>query len=375
MKNFLFLSVHDFRSRRKTCVHFMTTELAKRGHARFYSTGLSRLSEHRGDTRTDLADKANRIEVVDGVECYLQRGLWHPFRLKNPKLQPLEAAMFSLYRHRMTPVLRQWILEADEVFIESGMATVYIADVKRLNPKARIIYWAADDLTVIGAAETIRRDFIKNFDSIDLVRLPSPLLLSGMPHGRTSIFAPHGVDRAVMDIPRPSPYGEKPACVSVGSMLFDPTFFNIAAPAFPDLDFHVIGAGRAAESLDTLPNLIVHEEMPFVETLAYVQHAVFGIAPYRDENTPSYLLDTSMKLKQFAYFGKPAVCPEFALGNVAGRCGYIPGNRASIIKAVSSALAYQEPVSIDLVEWSEIADRILTPERFPEHRLTEKKQT
>lgn len=370
MTEYLFLSVHDFRSRRKTCVHFMTEELAKRGHVRFWSVGMSALSEYRGDTRTDLRDKANKVEIVDGVECYLQRGLWHPFRLKKPALRPVEEAMFSLYRYTMPPLLKKWIREADEVFIESGMAAVYIADVRRLNPRARIVYWAADDLTTIGAAETIRRDFLKNFDKIDIVRLTSPKLLSGMPHARSSIFAPHGMNKALMDQPRPSPFGTAKAGVSVGSMLFDPDFFNQVASAFPDVQFHVIGAGKAAEGLTPQPNVIVHDEMPFENTLAYLRHAAFGIAPYRDENTPDYLIDTSLKLKQFAYFGKPAVCPEFALGNVPGRCGYIAGRKDTMVRAVQEALDWTGPITIDVPEWSEVADRILEPERFPQYRLT-----
>ncbi|GBQ28362.1 glycosyltransferase [Acetobacter estunensis NRIC 0472] len=369
MTNFLVLSVHDFRSRRKASVHFITAELARRGTTRFYSTGLSRLSEHRGDTRADLAAHANHVEVVDGVECYLQRGLWHPFRLKNSKLWPLEAAMFKFYRLTMPSILKKWIKEADVVFVESGMSPIYIADVKRLNPAARIVYLASDDLSVIGSAETIRRDFARNFDKIDLVRLPSPLLLEGMPHGQSAIFAPHGIDRDMMERPRPSPYNGKTACVSVGSMLFDASFFNLAAPAFPDVEFHVIGAGRAAEALEKHPNIVVHDEMPFEQTLGYVQHAAFGVAPYRDADTPRYLLDTSLKLKQFAFFGKPAVCPEFAVGTVKGRFGYVPGDKASIVTAIRDALAFHEPITIDIPSWKEVVDRLLMPERFPQHRL------
>ncbi|GBR03782.1 glycosyltransferase [Acetobacter oeni LMG 21952] len=269
----------------------------------------------------------------------------------------------------MPSVLRRWIREADVVFIESGMAAIYIADVRRLNPRARIVYLASDDLSVVGAAGTIIRDFARNFDKIDLVRLPSRLLLEGMPHGRNAIFAPHGVDRSLMDRPRASPFGDRQACVSVGSMLFDASFFNLAAPRFPDLEFHVIGAGRAAEALDTRPNIIVHDEMPFADTLAYVQNAAFGVAPYRDANTPRYLLDTSLKLKQFAFFGKPAVCPEFALDGTVGRFGYRPGDGKSVEAAIRAALDCREAISIDLPEWSEIVDRLLTPERFPEFRL------
>ncbi|MFT8720406.1 glycosyltransferase [Acetobacter sp.] len=374
MTSFLVLSVHDFRSRRKASVHFIATELAKRETVRFYSAGFSRLSEHRGDTRTDLKHRANRVEVVDGVECYLQYWPWHPFRLRNPRLHWLEEAMFAAYRLTMPAILKRWIREADTVFIESGMAAIYVPDVKRLNPKAKIVYLASDDLSVVGAAETIKRSFIRHFDKIDLIRMPSPLLLEGMPHENSSIFAPQGVDRELMERPRPSPFGGRDACVSVGSMLFDADFFNLAAPEFPDIDFHVIGAGRAAEGLDKRPNIIVHNEMPFEETLGYLQNCIFGIAPYKSDDMPKYLFDTSLKLKQFAFFGKPAVCPTFAAGTVAGRFGYTPGDKNSIVDAIKKAVSCEENISIDLPTWQEVVDRLLMPERFPEHRLAAKQE-
>ena len=109
-------------------------------------------------------------------------------------------------------------------------------------------------------------------------------------------------------------------------MLFDPSFFAAAAALFPDLQFHVIGAGKTAASLHA-DNIVVHPELAFADTLGYLQHAAFGVAPYRDADAPRYLIDTSLKLRQFALFGIPAVCPVFALGEAKGRFGYTPGDR------------------------------------------------
>jgi len=365
----LVLSVHDFRSRRKASVHFITKELARRGPTRFFSVGLSRLSEHRGDTRADLKHLANRKEIVDGVQCFLYRTLWHPFTLRRPSLLPFERALFKLYRIQMPRVFRQWVKWADVIFIESGMSPIFIADVRRLNPNAKIVYLASDDLTVIGAAETVKLTFNTHFDKIDTVRLPSRFLLDGLPHGRNAIYAPHGIDRSLAEKTYRNPYNGRRGCVSVGSMLFDASFFNLAAPLFPELDFHIIGAGKAAQALDSRSNVIIHAEMPFDQTLPYVQHAAFGIAPYKDADTPKYLIDTSLKLKQFGMFGIPAVCPDFALGDQPGRFGYRPGDADSIETAIRAALAHQTPISIEAPSWSDIVDRLLMPEKFPEHRI------
>jgi len=364
----LFFSVHDFRSLRKASVHFIAAEMAKRGVARFVSVGLSPLSEHRGDTRAGLKDRANRVEIADGVECYLWRTFVHPFKIRNRFFLPLEPALFRAYRAMLPKIPRRWILEADTVFVESGMAAVFIADIRRFNPTARIIYLASDDLEVVGCARTIQRDFSRNYDMIDTVRLPSRYLLTGMPHGTKAIYAPHGIDRSVAEARYANPYGLQRAAVSVGSMLFDAGFFTIAAAAFPEIEFHIIGAGKAASGL-AAPNIILHPEMAFAATLPYLQHADFGVAPYLDTDTPMYLIDTSLKLRQFALFGSPAVCPLFAVGGTAGRFGYQPGDAGSIANAIRAALANQLPITTDARSWNEVVDRILAPADFADTRI------
>lgn len=369
MANALFISVHDFRSLRKASIHFIAAEMAKQGPTRFFSVGLSRLSEHRGDTRSSLANRANHAEQVDGVDCYLWKKLWHPFALRRQALAPLEAAMFRIYRGQVPSIPRQWIKEADIVFIESGLAIVFIADVKRLNPKARIVYLASDDLDTIRCANTIKQDFTRNFHLIDTVRLPSRFLLPGMPHGRTSLLIPHGIDKSIAAQDYPNPYGARRACISVGSMLFDPQFFEIAAKQFPELDFYIIGAGNAASQLAG-PNIFVLPEMAFASTLPYLQHAAFGVAPYRDADTPRYLLDTSLKLRQFELFAIPAVCPYFALGDTPSRIGYQPGDAASIHAAITQALNYSSPIHLNALNWSDVVARILHPSSYGDVKIS-----
>ena len=364
----LFISAHDFRSLRRASIHFIAAEMAQRGTTRFFSVGLSRLSEHRGDTRSSLSGQANRVVTQEGVECYLWRMSWHPFNMRRPQLEPVESALFRAYRLMVPTIPRQWMRESDIVFIESGIAVIFIADIKRLNPKARIIYLASDDLDVIDAATTIKRDFHRHFDKIDTVRLPSRYMVPSMPHSRSSILVPHGVDRSIAAARYPSPYGDRRACVAVGSMLFDASFFRIASLAYPDLDFHIIGAGKSADDLKG-DNIIVHPEMAFAKTLPYVQHAAFGVAAYRDDKTPRYLIDTSLKLKQFGLFSIPAVCPVFALGDAPGRFGYTPGDAPSITAAIAAALNNTTPIVDTSQTWNDVVDRLMRPADFADTRI------
>ena len=77
-------------------------------------------------------------------------------------------------------------------------------------------------------------------------------------------------------------------------------------------------------------------------------------------------MKSSQKLAQLGYLGTPAVCPEVAAGTIRGRFGYIPGNRKSIIAAIRAALAAGRLQPQPAPSWSELVDRLLSPERFPD---------
>ena len=188
-----------------------------------------------------------------------------------------------------------------------------------------------------------------------------------MPESRNKYFVPHGLDHSIAEQADPSPYGPGKHAVSVGSMLFDPSFFQIAARFFPDVTFHIIGSGCANQNY--AENVQVYDEMKFQDTLPYIKHADFGIAPYRSEAVPAYLADTSMKLMQYDFFGLPAVCPMPVVGSHLSRFGYQPGNAASIELAIRAALSAPHRSSSRHLSWGEVVDRLIDPGRFADTRL------
>ena len=168
---------------------------------------------------------------------------------------------------------------------------------------------------------------------------------------------PHGFDLLLLNDQAPSPYGPGCHAVSIGSMLFDRSFFDIAAPLFPDLTFHVIGAGSAADGLSA-PNVRVYPIMPHAATIPFIRHANIGIAAYRDVGQPAYLTDSSMKLIQFAAFGLPSVCPHFAVGSRPERIPYDPGQLASIRHAIALAIERGKEGYALTSSWREAVDLI-----------------
>ena len=127
---------------------------------------------------------------------------------------------------------------------------------------------------------------------------------------------------------------------------------EVAAKAFPDVTFHVIGAGSEAATL-AAPNMRIYDEMKFQDTIPYLRHADFGVAPC--------LVDTWMKLIQYGYLGLPAVCPTVVAGDKPGRFGYLPGDTPSIASAMRSALDFGRFKGEPALSWREVTDRILDP--------------
>jgi 2-beta-glucuronyltransferase len=367
-ERFLMLSQHDFRTPRWANVHFIAAELAKRGECRFFSHGFSVLSAVKGDPRTPIAASANRIERRDGVECYLWKTPLHPVHLDAPALRPIERLAFAAYRAFPSPVLARWIGEATTIVIESGLSPLFIALCRKANPSARLIYLCSDDLATIGCSPVLIEALRAGEPMLDDIVIPSRALAHSFERGDLLRNVPHGIDPSIARDADPSPYESGLHAVSVGSMLFDRTFFEIAAPAFPAVTFHVIGAGASAQGLSG-PNLRVYPEMEYRRTLPFVKHAAFGVAPYSQARFPAYLVDTSMKLMQFAYFGTPAVCPHAAAGGRAGRFGYVQGDRASILAAVENALAAPRLPGGSVLTWAEATDRMLDPAAYADTRV------
>lgn len=367
-ENFLVLSAHDYRSPRKANIHFITAELAQRGTTRFFSLRYSHLSRYTADPRLSIDERANRIESYKGVDCFLWKTPVHPFNTRRSALRPVETMMFRWYVAAASPVLRRWIEEATVILFESGTAPVFFELARRLNPAARTVYIASDDLDTINSAAYVKHTFRRIAPEIDVIRLPSRAMARTVPSTANVFFIPHGVDHELAGLGDPSPYGEGIHAVAVGSMLFDPQFFVVASRRFPDITFHVIGCGQPRHP-DYGPNVRVYGEMAHAETVRYIKHARFGIAPYRAAVLPDYLADTSMKLIQYDFFGLPAVCPWAVVGDYASRLGYRPGDEASIAAAIHVALDTPRQPSRRHPSWAEVADRVLAPTRYADTRV------
>lgn len=358
-QKYLLLSAHDYRSPRKAGIHFVASELAKMGPTRFFSLRYSFLSRYKHDPRLSLDNQANKIVNHQGVDCYLWKTLIHPIRIR-----PFESLMYHLYSFGFNAVLRRWIKESDVIILESGVAPIFFDLIKKLNPRAKILYRASDALDTIDAADYIRNTFARIAKDIDTIVMPSKALADSMPSTHNLAFVPQGIDYSVNEKANPSPYSEGIHAVSVGSMLFDPQFFILAGKRFPHIHFHIIGSCQPRHP-EYSENISVYGEMPFDKTLPYIKHATLGIAPYASVNLPAYLRDTSLKLTQYEFFGLPAICPHFIAADYPTRFGYDIGDENSIAQAISRALNPAQPLTKRTVlDWAQVTERMLAPKKF-----------
>jgi len=109
--------------------------------------------------------------------------------------------------------------------------------------------------------------------------------------------------------------------------------------------------------------------MKFAETVKYIKHAKFCIAPYRRNEHATYLADTSMKLLQYDFLGLPSVCPAFAAGDHPHRFSHEPGDPASIRLAIQAAMRLGRHKPGHYLSWADVTKRLLNPGAYPDTPL------
>ena len=365
-------SVHDYRMKRRGSIQALADAYVRQGYRTvFLSVRFSALSMMKGDPRAFLAKQANQFETRNGVECYLWRTPLHPFASRRPGLNHATAPLHELFAAWPNRDVDRLFAEADVVMIESGMGVIFAPRVRRLNPRALLVYRASDTLDTIGAHPLLQRKLEQSANVFDHYCLLAPAMAPQFRFAAGRIFlVPQGVDPRDYEEIGPSPYiaGTRNA-VCAGSMLFDRRVFDAAGPAFPDVQFHVIGCGEGYRGGG---NVRVYDEMNFRALLPYLKHADVGIAPYRQAPAARYLADSSMKLTQFAHLRRPAVCPHFAVGDHPHRFGYDVARPQTVIAAMRAALQDRfEDDARKPLSWDELAPRLLRPQDYEQTRIPE----
>jgi 2-beta-glucuronyltransferase len=336
---------------------------------RFVTTGVSRLSFLKRDPRLDRLQRTdcNRwITAPDGVETYVYCPLVHPFA-RYVGINPITDHLFArLYRDGLRADLGRGVAASDLVVFESSAALLLFEEVGRLAPRARRVYRVSDDVRVVGMAPSILAAEDAAVGRFDLISVPSRVLLQErFTHLATARFHPHGLDLQRLEAARdaPQPELDRPACVALGTTLFNAELLALCAQARPDVRFYIVGA-LPAKCRIKLPNITWFGELPFEEALKMAAACDIAAAFYRAEEGTTYLAETSNKIAQYIFFQKPIVGPRH-LAALLGRVSFFAvdpqteaGAREAIDRALTDTTHPEAPPGL-LRPWSVVRDEIL----------------
>ena len=218
--------------RNEASVHFIAQSLRKHGEVCFYSIGFSHVSRAKKDHRVELWPQANTVCESDGVRCFLERSLVHPFSTRLDWLSAPEALWFQAYERPRTQFW-DWVEGATTIIFESGMSILLAEQVARANPTARRIYLASDDLKTIGCASYLIGCLDRSAAHLEYAVLTSKILAGSMPPKLKLVYVPHGFDQTPFLSDSESPYADPINAVSVGPTLFDEVFSKLPATSSP----------------------------------------------------------------------------------------------------------------------------------------------
>ncbi|CAN7518444.1 GumK N-terminal domain-containing glycosyltransferase [Rhizobium sp. LjRoot254] len=347
---------------RKVDLHFMAEALNARGiRVDFLSMRLSLVSRLMSDERWAFA-KTRALNQWTEITPLLGEFIWvstvHPISLGKPILDLVSKPLAKVYGRHIPRAAKAELPEYTHVLVESGISILTIPEIRRLAPKARIIYHAADRLSTIGAHPAAHAVLRESIGAVDLVHVMADAIRGDIPEGAPTIHLPHGISRATFDRIGENPYSASKNAVSVGDMLFDADMIRTLATGYPDWTFHLFG--RLARLEEALPNVIAHGERPFDEVAAYIKFADIGIAPYRPKEDADYLSQSSLKMIQYSYCRLPIVAPRFAAAGRSHVLAYEPGDAGSIQAAFKAATEFDRS-AIDtsgVLSWEEKTARL-----------------
>ena len=362
-RKIVILTSHVFlRGYRKASVHFVASRWAEQGHdVHFLTIGHSWLTLLKDRLRFRALSKrqANQFETV---APNLRAGAYlpplHAFSSGNRILNAANGMLFRLYGNYLPRFARSALAAADLV-VESGSALAFFDYITRLNPEARTLYFCRDLLRSVGAAPVLQDIQAATIGRFDTVCVPSERLGALLPSGGRIRVIPQGVDAVLFDREQPFPYapGSRNA-VSIGNMLFDEATVAAMAAAAPDMNFHIFGAHWRGS---VLPNVTVYGERAFESIVPFLQHADFGIAPYRLTKDEIYLAESSLKLAQYSYCGLPILLPDLIPFTRANAIAYRLDGEIAWREKIDMALAMRRSPAFreGILTWDDVAKQTL----------------
>jgi len=365
MRRVVLVSGHYLGSRRRAGFHWLADAFHRQGwQVTFVTVGFSWLSRLRADHRFDVGahrSAGRLVELEPGLISYVWFTPYHPLNRLPEVANALLGPLFRGYDRLPLPNLERSVAEADLIIFESMSGLMLVDRFRAWNPAARLVYRVSDDLRLLRAHPVVLEAERHALPAFDLISVPSEYILRQF-GGRPNVALQyHGLATAPFDQVTDDPYdhARKGRAVFVGNAYLDTGFLEIAVRDHPDWEFHVIGAlGR----LPSRQNVIGHGELPFAETVPWLQHADVGLSTLRYRRGAESFTD-SLKIIQYTYCRLPIVAPDFMTSSRTNVFTYRPGNADSIREALAAARTFDRS-TVDrstIGTWDDLARKLAGP--------------
>ncbi|QQN65740.1 hypothetical protein JIR23_08650 [Bradyrhizobium diazoefficiens] len=358
-------------SRKRTSFHFIAEGLRNAGwEVTFLTVGISRLDQLQSTERWRDA-KSHGLNVLrengDRYLSYIHCPAIHPKATSSSALKGLLSLAAAPYQHSLVHSIGRIIEDVDVILLEScdGVLLLNSQPFGWLKNKT-IVYRPSDLLSAIDIHPNVIASFLAAREQIDRFLVPSKLMLEspelrGVDPTKISIV-PHGVSREILDCQTGETWnifkfsGEKPNVMTVGGMAFDSDFVSSLVPQLTEYAFHFFGE---IPGIPHSSNIVLYGEQPYADVVRQATSADIGAAFYK-RGSPSYLLESSNKIRMFLSLGKPVVCP-FELDREAemrGLYSYSPDCVQSFGRALERATRYGVQIPSPSRPWSAVCAEI-----------------
>lgn len=361
MPSAVLVTGHYLQSHRRAGFHWIADALHRAGwRVTVMTAPMSWLSWLRRDHRMEypVRTEANRlVEVEPNLLSFVWWTTWHPASLRIGLLDRLAEKLYARYHAFPLGAIENEVRDADLVLFESTPALALFERMRGLNASARFVYRVSDDIALLGLHPMIQRLESRIAPEFDRVSSPTSSLhekFAHLPHARLD---PHGVPAHLLDVSRPSPYvGDAAKLVFVGVSRFDHRFLESAVNAPTDAEYHVIGP---IDGLLEHPRVVAHGELPFADTVPYLQHADAGLHTLAWEPGGSVFAD-SLKVQQYSWCRLPVIAPEFLRSSRANLVCYQPDDDSTVGTAIARALALprSDAWRDGVCSWDDVACRL-----------------
>lgn len=344
MKRVVLVTGHYWNSKRKAGFHWLADAFLQSGwEVLFLTTSLSWLSVPRRDHRLGygLWQELNQLrQHSPQLWSYVAFTALHPANLRSPLLNKLCTPWFQRYGNQVNlRSCEDWLRQSDLVVFESTAGLMLIDRLQALSPRAQLLYRVSDDLRHLRSHPVVLAKEKKCLSTVDWLSVPSPSMYEFFKIcGRAPHLEYHALRKDLFDRPSANPYTMVgPNLVFSGVAYFDYDFLDRASQALPNWQFHILGPIR---NLPRYPNIHSYGEMPFLETIPYIQYADIGLQTltYR---SGAESFSHSLKTMQYTYCQLPIVAPSYLTSDFSHWYSYKPGVTSSIVRSLRQALEHR----------------------------------